>query len=239
MPSLRSSASELRRISSCSLSSEVLIGSIAIKPLNTAAKVRIFPLFLKNFYLRFCFLVFRAIRVGAKWCVGSVLSVQFVEPIADVEHEVASGALGPAVGDVVGHDACGEVVGLIQQVVNREIDVQLSLLEKFIPDGHVQHVCVDISVRIRKVVIKRIVVVGRRVEPFEKVDAGKQIDVLIDRIVVRFAGVGRMVVRRVASDAELVDGGFVAVQSDVEARCAPVVDVEGFSDVGWGPVVVG
>lgn len=47
-----------------------------------------------------------------------------------------------------------------------------------------------------------------------------------------------MVVRGVASDTELVDGGFVAVQPDVEARCDPVVDVEGFSDVGGGPVVV-
>mgnify|MGYP001782525494 CR=1 FL=1 len=231
MPSLRSSASELRRISSCSLSSEVLIGSIAIKPLNTAAKGRNFPLVFKNFYLRFCFLVFRAIRAGRNMVIGSVLSVQFVEPIADVEHEVAAGSLGPAVGDVVGHDACGEVVGLVQQIMNREVDVQLSFLEKFVTDRQIQHVRIDISVRIRKVVVKRIVVIGRCVEPFEKVDAGKQIDALIDCIVVCFAGVGRVVVRRVASDAELVDGGFVAVQSDVEARCDPVVDVEGFSDV--------
>ena len=98
--------------------------------------------------------------------------------------------------------------------------------------------CVDISIRIGKVVIERVVISGRGIKSFEKVDAGKQIDVLIDRIVVRFAGVGRVVVRRVAADAELVDGGFVAVQPYIKARCYSVVDVEGFADVGWGSVVV-
>ena len=40
-----------------------------------------------------------------------------------------------------------------------------------------------------------------------------------------------MVVRRVASDAELVDGGFVAVQSDIKTWGNPVVDVEYFADI--------
>ena len=65
-----------------------------------------------------------------------------------------SGALGPVVGDVVGHDTRGKVVGLVQQIMNREVDVQLSFLEKFVTDRQVQHVRIDISVRIGEVVVE-------------------------------------------------------------------------------------
>ena len=59
---------------------------------------------------------------------------------------------------------------MIQQVEYHEIDIELSLFEKFIPDGHVHQMCIDISVVVGEIVVERVVVIGRYVEAFKDIE---------------------------------------------------------------------